>query len=46
MPASAPTTFPYPYHVVADALPRILPSCGFTITNQDLAAGVIEARAR
>ena len=35
MPASAPITFPFPYHVVMDAIPRILPSSGFPVLGQD-----------
>ncbi len=44
MPASAPTTFPYPYHVVMDALPRILPSLSFQVLSQDMAQGIIKVR--
>lgn len=44
MPASAPTMYPYPYHVVTDALPRILPSCGFNVTSADLATGMFKIR--
>ncbi len=46
MPASAPTTFPYPYHVVMDALPRILPSLGFQVLSQDMAQGLIKMKGK
>jgi hypothetical protein len=44
MPSTTPTTFYYPYHVVMDALPRILPTCGFTVVNSDLTQGFIRIR--
>jgi hypothetical protein len=44
MSTTAPTNFYYPYHVVMDALPRILPTCGFEVTSTDLAAGFITIR--
>jgi len=37
VPASAPTTYPYTYAAVMDALPRILPSLGFQVLSQDMA---------
>jgi hypothetical protein len=44
MPSTAPTTFYYPYHVVMDALPRILPSTGFNVVGTDMANGLIQIR--
>lgn len=44
MPASAPITFPFPYHVLMDAIPRILPSLGFQVLSQDPAQGLIKIR--
>jgi hypothetical protein len=44
MPASPPAMYPYPFNVVADALPRILPSCGFTIVSQDWPNGMLKVR--
>jgi len=44
MPASAPTTYPYTYAAVMDALPRILPSLGFQVVSQDMATGMVKIR--
>jgi hypothetical protein len=44
VPASPPTTYPFPYQVVMDALPRILPSLGFQVLSQDPARGLIRVR--
>jgi hypothetical protein len=44
VPTTDPTTYFYPYHVVMDALPRILPSTGFTVDSIDMSTGEIRIR--
>lgn len=44
MPSSSPTSYPYPFASVWDALGRVLPHLGFQILGADPATGLLRLR--
>ena len=44
MPSSTPTTYPYTFVAVWDALQRVLPHLGFQVVAADPTTGVLQLR--